>query len=81
MASDTALHQVVGIYQEVLKLDGFGADDELPDLAVESMQVIKIATAVYEQLDIEVPLEVLIEARTAREVATALAGLEGRVSR
>jgi acyl carrier protein len=72
---------IVDIYREVLKLNDIGADHELPELAVESMQVIEIATAVYERLGAEVPLEVFIEARTPRAVAEAIASAAGSVSR
>ncbi|WP_405709576.1 MULTISPECIES: acyl carrier protein [unclassified Streptomyces] len=81
MAVDTAVEEVVSIYRDVLGLDTIGAHDQLPDLAIESMQVIRIATAVYERLGIEVPLEVLIESRTPMSVANALARPEGDGSR
>jgi acyl carrier protein len=77
MATVALVHEICEIYREVLRVDEFGIDDDLPDKAVESMQVIKIAMAVHERLGVEAPLEIFLAGRTPRAVAEAIESLEG----
>jgi acyl carrier protein len=72
MPTVAAVDELRDIYQNVLRVEDVDVDDELPDLGVESMLVIQIAMAVQERLDVELPLEIYLRARTVRAVAEAV---------
>lgn len=72
MATMAAEDELREIYQNVLRVDELGIDDELPELGVESILVIQIAMAVQERLRVELPLETYLRARTVRAVADAV---------
>lgn len=72
MPTVAAVDELRDIYQNVLRVDEVDVDDELPDLGVESMLVIQIAMAVQDRLDVELPLEIYLRARTVRAVAEAV---------
>ncbi|MFG2212003.1 acyl carrier protein [Streptomyces sp. NPDC048638] len=66
--------RLLGIFQEVLKVDGAGMDDRIPDLGGNSMAIIKVAVAIEEEFGAEVPLEMFLQNPSAREVAEAVVG-------
>jgi acyl carrier protein len=66
------LGQLTEIWQDVLKIDDIGIDDELPNLGRQSMQVIQIAVQVETTLQVKLPIQVILEKLTLRGVAEAV---------
>lgn len=72
MATVAAVDELREIYRKVLRVDELDVDDELPELGVQSILVIQIAMAVQERLQVELPLETFLRARTLRAIADAV---------
>ncbi|MEK2479632.1 phosphopantetheine-binding protein [Streptomyces noursei] len=66
--------RLLAIFQEVLQVDGAGLDDRIPDLAGNSMSIIKVAVAIEAEFGSEVPLEMFLQTPSARQVAAAVIG-------
>ena len=66
------------IWQELLKVERVGVEDDFFDLGGHSLIATQVASRVYEAFRIELPLLTLFEARTVANLAQALLQQEPR---
>ncbi|GIH03453.1 hypothetical protein Rhe02_15200 [Rhizocola hellebori] len=72
---------VSAAWQEVLRRDDFGADDDFIEMGATSLDAVRIVARVSEDLDLDLSVRVLLEPRTltgmvdrVRQEAAAQAG-------
>ncbi|MGC5343536.1 non-ribosomal peptide synthetase [Streptomyces sp. DT24] len=79
-ASDTALDGptavVRDIWQQVLRLDDIGPDEDLFDLGGHSLTITAIAARIRKRLGVEVPLDVFFDTPTINGVAAVVTELQ-----
>ncbi|MEU0355540.1 non-ribosomal peptide synthetase [Streptomyces cyaneofuscatus] len=64
------------IWQEVLRLDDIGPDEDLFDLGGHSLTITAIAARIRKRLGVEVPLDVFFDTPTLTGVSDAVDGLQ-----
>ncbi|MFE3518185.1 amino acid adenylation domain-containing protein [Streptomyces sp. NPDC059166] len=64
------------IWQEVLRLDDIGPDEDLFDLGGHSLTITAIAARIRKQLGVEVPLDVFFDTPTLAEVSAVVSELQ-----
>ncbi|MEU0129999.1 amino acid adenylation domain-containing protein [Streptomyces sp. NPDC006289] len=64
------------IWQEVLRLDDIGPDEDLFDLGGHSLTITAIAARIRRQLGVEVPLDVFFDTPTLAGVSAAVSGIQ-----
>jgi acyl carrier protein len=62
--------QLVAIWSQVLDLEDVGIDDPFLDLDGDSLQAMRIATRVEQDLSVQIPAHLLLQTPTVRETAT-----------
>lgn len=73
---DGAAGVVRDIWQEVLRLDDIGPDEDLFDLGGHSLTITAIAVRIRKRLGVDVPLDVFFDTPTISGVADAVAELQ-----
>ncbi|MBH0246711.1 non-ribosomal peptide synthetase, partial [Streptomyces cavourensis] len=68
------------IWQEVLRLDDIGPDEDLFDLGGHSLTITSIAARIRKRLGVEVPLDVFFDTPTLAGVSDAVSGLQQTAS-
>ncbi|MFE7461837.1 amino acid adenylation domain-containing protein [Streptomyces sp. NPDC057554] len=68
------------IWQEVLRLDDIGPDEDLFDLGGHSLTITAIAARIRKRLGVEVPLDVFFDTPTLAGVSDAVNGLQQTAS-
>ncbi|MFT9785224.1 non-ribosomal peptide synthetase [Streptomyces rhizosphaericola] len=68
------------IWQEVLRLDDIGPDEDLFDLGGHSLTITSIAARIRKRLGVEVPLDVFFDTPTLAGVSDAVSGLQQAAS-
>jgi acyl carrier protein len=63
---------VAGIWQDLLKREQIGRDDNLFDVGAHSILAIEFTSRVYDALGIEIPLRLLFESPTVRRLGAAI---------
>ncbi|WP_103507883.1 non-ribosomal peptide synthetase [Streptomyces sp. SM13] len=64
------------IWQEVLRLDDIGPDEDLFDLGGHSLTITAIAARIRKRLGVEVPLDVFFDTPTLAEVSAVVSELQ-----
>ncbi|WP_264081546.1 phosphopantetheine-binding protein [Streptomyces griseus] len=72
----SAAEVVREIWQEVLRLDDIGPDEDLFDLGGHSLTITAIAARIRKRLGVEVPLDVFFDTPTLTGVSDAVDGLQ-----
>ncbi|WP_327001767.1 amino acid adenylation domain-containing protein [Dactylosporangium sp. NBC_01737] len=72
---DETIATVTGIWQEVLRIDDIGPDEDLFDLGGHSLTITQIAVRIRKRLGVDVPLDVFFDTPTIDGVAAAIAEL------
>ncbi|NEB42425.1 non-ribosomal peptide synthetase [Streptomyces sp. SID14515] len=75
-AVDGAAAVVRDIWQEVLRLDDIGPDEDLFDLGGHSLTITAIAARIRKRLGVEVPLDVFFDTPTLAEVSAVVSELQ-----
>jgi acyl-coenzyme A synthetase/AMP-(fatty) acid ligase/acyl carrier protein len=63
---------LAGIWQDLLRREPIGLDDNLFDIGAHSLLAIQFTSRVYDALDLEIPLRLLFEAPTVRRLGVAI---------
>jgi acyl carrier protein len=63
---------VAGIWQDLLRRETIGRDDNLFDVGAHSILAIEFTSRVYDALGLEVPLRLLFESPTVRRLGAAI---------
>ncbi|MET7423290.1 amino acid adenylation domain-containing protein [Dactylosporangium sp. NPDC005555] len=72
---DDTTATVTAIWQEVLRIDDIGPDEDLFDLGGHSLTITQIAVRIRKRLGVDVPLDVFFDTPTIDGVAAAIADL------
>ncbi|MEV4510912.1 amino acid adenylation domain-containing protein [Dactylosporangium sp. NPDC049525] len=72
---DETTATVTGIWQEVLRIDDIGPDEDLFDLGGHSLTITQIAVRIRKRLGVDVPLDVFFDTPTIDGVVAAIAEL------
>ncbi|MFJ6610330.1 amino acid adenylation domain-containing protein [Streptomyces sp. NPDC091289] len=75
-AADGTAAVVRDIWQEVLRLDDIGPDEDLFDLGGHSLTITAIAARIRKRLGVEVPLDVFFDTPTLAEVSAVVSELQ-----
>ncbi|MEV7964452.1 amino acid adenylation domain-containing protein [Sphaerisporangium sp. NPDC088356] len=71
-AADPLVGEVTRIWEEVLKMDGIGPDEDLFDLGGHSLTVTQIASRIRKRLGVDVELDVFFDTPTIDGVVAAI---------
>jgi acyl-coenzyme A synthetase/AMP-(fatty) acid ligase len=70
---DTEIEDLVaGIWQDLLRREAIGRDDNLFDVGAHSILAIEFAARVYDALELEIPLRLAFESPTIRRLSAAI---------
>ncbi|MEU0552413.1 amino acid adenylation domain-containing protein [Dactylosporangium sp. NPDC006015] len=72
---DDTTATVTAIWQEVLRIDDIGPDEDLFDLGGHSLTITQIAVRIRKRLGVDVPLDVFFDTPTIDGVVAAIADL------
>ncbi len=73
--TDATAETVTAIWEEVLRVDDIGADEDLFDLGGHSLTITQIAVRIRKRLGVDVPLDVFFDTPTIDGVVAAIAEL------
>ncbi|MGW0435010.1 non-ribosomal peptide synthetase [Micromonospora sp. NPDC003197] len=76
-AADPVVAQLTVIWQDVLRIDDIGPDEDLFDLGGHSLSITRISSRIQQRLSVEVPLDVFFDTPTIAEIAEFIRDARG----
>jgi non-ribosomal peptide synthetase component F/acyl carrier protein len=73
LAADAEVEEVRQIWRDVLKVGDIGIRDNLFDYRVDSLAVIRISSAIYRKMGIDIPLETFYDSPTILDISSIIA--------
>src|ERR1700712_4026889 len=71
---------LIGIYAQVLGIDGIGVDDSFFDVGGDSLGAMRVVAAINTAFDTNLPLGTVFNAPTVAQLALKIGGSSGRLS-